>query len=525
MAISIKVTGLLKEMDFYPKDDLDVIKSPNVDSEIKKIYSGARIFITGSTGFVGKVLLEKLIRSCNVAQIFLLVRKKRGKNPNERLQELLNDVVFERMLIENKNARNLITLINGDFTLPDLGLSKNDLQIIHNVDFIFHSAATVNMGEHLKTAFYINVNGTRFLLEQAKQMKNLKAFVYISTAYAQVMLKKIEEKFYPTEYSPEDLEKIVISMDDAQLTAITPHLVGKWENTYSFTKAITEFMVSRYHPYVPVAVARPSIITSTVSEPIVGWIDNIYGATGVCAGAGAGLLKVWNCDPNAIADLIPVDVVINTVLSIGWYMSTFRPSVDKIVFNLVSSEKKPVTWKTYMNFCENVRISDKIFCLLPVGIYSLKLVKSKLIFWFYTMFMHVFIGSICDVGMKLAGFPPKFLSGYRKIYRMNENFGCYCLKEFRYSDGNVDGIWASMNSKDKEIFNFEQSSYTYDQYFRFVIRGLRFYMFKQPWDTLARDQKFHRALINFVLFMKIGTYMIYLWFAVVFFDFIIEKYQ
>lgn len=36
-------------------------------------------------------------------------------------------------------------------------------------------------------------------------------------------------------------------------------LMGDLPNTYSFTKAVTEYMVSTYHPEIPVAVARPSI--------------------------------------------------------------------------------------------------------------------------------------------------------------------------------------------------------------------------------------------------------------------------
>lgn len=50
-------------MEFYPKDDLDTcVETVEGDSEIQKIYSGSQIFITGATGFMGKVLLEKILR-------------------------------------------------------------------------------------------------------------------------------------------------------------------------------------------------------------------------------------------------------------------------------------------------------------------------------------------------------------------------------------------------------------------------------------------------------------------------------
>lgn len=52
---------------------------------IAKFYSGKSIFITGATGFMGKVLVEKLLRDCSqVKRIYILVRMKRGgKFPKE----------------------------------------------------------------------------------------------------------------------------------------------------------------------------------------------------------------------------------------------------------------------------------------------------------------------------------------------------------------------------------------------------------------------------------------------------------
>lgn len=46
---------------------------------ITQFYSGKSILITGATGFMGKVLVEKLLRDCReVKCIYILVRMKRG---------------------------------------------------------------------------------------------------------------------------------------------------------------------------------------------------------------------------------------------------------------------------------------------------------------------------------------------------------------------------------------------------------------------------------------------------------------
>lgn len=63
---------------------------------IPDFYKNRDIFITGATGFVGKVLIEKLLRSCNVVgRIFVLLRSKRSKSISERLEEIKGIAVSE----------------------------------------------------------------------------------------------------------------------------------------------------------------------------------------------------------------------------------------------------------------------------------------------------------------------------------------------------------------------------------------------------------------------------------------------
>ena len=60
-------------------------------SQIVKYYKGKSIFITGATGFLGKCLVEKLLRSCyDLEKIYILVRQKKGQTPAQRLNEILN---------------------------------------------------------------------------------------------------------------------------------------------------------------------------------------------------------------------------------------------------------------------------------------------------------------------------------------------------------------------------------------------------------------------------------------------------
>ena len=57
---------------------------------IATFYAGRNIFITGGSGFLGKVLIEKLLRSCpGIGHIFILMRPKKGLSIDDRLKKML----------------------------------------------------------------------------------------------------------------------------------------------------------------------------------------------------------------------------------------------------------------------------------------------------------------------------------------------------------------------------------------------------------------------------------------------------
>lgn len=57
-------------------------------SNICEFFRGKNVLITGATGFCGKILVEKLIRSCaGIGKIFVIVRrKKNGKRRNLKIR-------------------------------------------------------------------------------------------------------------------------------------------------------------------------------------------------------------------------------------------------------------------------------------------------------------------------------------------------------------------------------------------------------------------------------------------------------
>lgn len=61
---------------------------------VRECFRNKTIFITGASGFIGKALLEKLLRSCpDLKKIYVLMRPKRNQSSKERLEKLFSSEV------------------------------------------------------------------------------------------------------------------------------------------------------------------------------------------------------------------------------------------------------------------------------------------------------------------------------------------------------------------------------------------------------------------------------------------------
>lgn len=64
-----------------------------MDSPVSEFYCDKNVFITGVTGFLAKSVVEKLLRRTNVNKIYVLIREKKGKSINERMDDIKRNPV------------------------------------------------------------------------------------------------------------------------------------------------------------------------------------------------------------------------------------------------------------------------------------------------------------------------------------------------------------------------------------------------------------------------------------------------
>lgn len=237
-----------------------------------------KIIVLFCAGFMGKVLIEKLLRSCpDLNRIFILIRAKKNKTPEQRLEELGKIRVFDRLHQEYPDNFKKLHAINGDCTLKGLGISDEDLVKMENVSVIFHSAASVRFDDALKSAILLNTRGTVEVMRFAELLKGIRVVLHVSTTYCNPDKKVVEEMIYPANGDWQAAIQIAEKHDEETLNALTAKYTNGAPNTYTFTKGLAEQVVKDFSDRLPVVIYRPSIVVSSLDEPMPGWIDNFNG--------------------------------------------------------------------------------------------------------------------------------------------------------------------------------------------------------------------------------------------------------
>eukprot|EP01125_Pyxidicula_operculata_P008628 TRINITY_DN287_c4_g1_i2.p1 TRINITY_DN287_c4_g1~~TRINITY_DN287_c4_g1_i2.p1 ORF type:complete len:1267 (+),score=324.43 TRINITY_DN287_c4_g1_i2:27-3803(+) len=287
-------------------------------------FSGKNVLLTGGCGFLGKLLVEKLLRVLNVGTIFLVIREK-NKPPHQRLYEILDSPVFSllRQGITNFKdwALKKICVISGDLRQTSLGIAEADKKKLENVHYVIHCAAHSDFNAPFDQAVQTNIIGSEELLRVAKEsMPLLQSFVFVSSAYVNSNQKgkniHCEEKLYPLKLDMyKSLKKMQVK-GALETEELTKTILAQYPNSHSYTKSVAEHsLVANLEGLnAPLVIIRPSMIGCTLAQPFPGWCETLSVCGSLFMYCGLGLMSFVPGDPNFIADLIPADYVVDHVL-------------------------------------------------------------------------------------------------------------------------------------------------------------------------------------------------------------------
>lgn len=324
------------------------------------------ILLTGVTGFVGKVVLEELIRRRDAQdvqfdRILVLIRSSRTQNAAERfLSGVSKSRCFSRL---PSDWHRDVEVVSGDLMMPNCGLGAHELDgLTTRVTHIIHCAGCVAFDTSLNVLLAENVTASLNVLHLSQQCAGLQRLVVTSTAYVTPNRKgPIWEELAAL---PNPAQQILEDLHDGrkdpdQIRSETGH-----PNNYTLAKCLAEHFVVQKKGSTPLTIVRPSIISASWEYPYPGWIDSFAALGGPISAFALGGLKVLHGDPSAILDVVPVDVVAECLIKEA--LQNREKNVDhetapaKIVQCVSTTENGQSTWDivlstiTYFDQPENV---------------------------------------------------------------------------------------------------------------------------------------------------------------------------
>ncbi len=342
---------------------------------ITEALAGKRIAITGSTGFLGTALVERLLRGVPDCELVLLVRPGRRGAERRVERDVLRNDVFDGLrddlgpdgFAELVGRR--VHAVGADIAVDGLDLDDAGRQLLAGCDAVIHSAAAVSFDEPLDRAAEVNLMGPVRLVRTLQELGSRPHLVAVSTCYVAGSRKgdapevalpespfyvpldwrgEVEAARRTRAYVEDDSRRVdrLAELQDAARSELgaagTPALAAKTEqlrerwvkeqmveagrsraaslgfpDAYALTKAMAEVAVDEIRGDIPLSIVRPSIIESAWAEPRPGWIRGFRMAEPIIINYGRGTLKEFPGIPEGIIDVIPVDLVAAAIIAVA----------------------------------------------------------------------------------------------------------------------------------------------------------------------------------------------------------------
>lgn len=372
-------------------------------SKVLEQLRGKHVLVTGTTGFLGKVVLEKLIRAVpDIGGVHLLIRgNKRHPDARSRFfDEIATSSVFDRLRQENSEAfeaflEERLHCVTGEVTQPGYGLQPEAFRkLAGSVDVVVNSAASVNFREELDKALSINTLCLENLAELARQNPAL-AVIQVSTCYVNGMnsgqitesvIKPAGEEIPRNPAGYYEIEELVRLLKDS-IAEVRSRYSGKmlerelvdlgireanrygWSDTYTFTKWLGEQLLMKTLESRALTIIRPSIIESALEEPAPGWIEGVKVADAIILAYAREKVTIFPGKRSGIIDVIPVDLVANSII-LAAAEALGEPSRQR-VYQCCSGSSNPVTLGEFIDHLmaeakTNYAEYDRLFYRQPV---------------------------------------------------------------------------------------------------------------------------------------------------------------
>ncbi|CAN6197740.1 unnamed protein product [Urochloa humidicola] len=492
-------------------------------ARIHGYFKNKGILITGSTCFLGKILVEKILRvQPDVKRIYLPVRAPDEESAKKRVEtEVIGKQLFG--LLRETHGKGFQSFIEEKVIHENFGVEGAQLsQMAQELNVIVNGAATTNFYERYDVALDVNVMGVKHMCQLARQCPNLEVILHVSTAYVVGERQGLimERPFKQGETLREDDAQLRLDVDaelrlarECQRKLAADDAEQKkerkamkelglararefgWPNTYVFTKAMGEMTLARElagGDGPAVVIVRPSIITSIQSDPLPGWIEGTRTIDAILIGYAKQNLSCFLADLDLTMDVIPGDMVVNAMMAAAAShaatssSSPDHPHLPPTVYHATSSLRNPAPYAVLYD--TGIRYFEAHPRVGPGG----RPVRTRRIHFFatvaaFTAYMVVRymlplellrLANLLCCGL-LSTLCAELGRKYDFVMRLVDLYGPFALFRGIFDDANVERLRQGMAEGDRVEFNFDPKTVDWDDYFYKVhIPGVMKYVLK-----------------------------------------------
>ena len=498
---------------------------------IADALSGRTLLVTGSTGFLGKSIVEKLLRSVpEVGRINLAIRSSARRPAADRLaREVLSSPAFKRLREEigedrfEALAEAKLRVLPIDLGVDGLGLDDASREQLRACEIVIHSAAAVEFDNPADLSAQTNLLGAVRLVEALRAAGGRPHLVHVSTAYVGARLRGIVREELPHDpglnwrheaavltrlrpgveeesRSPEWMERFAAQARSRMGPAGVPlaartveRLRDRWvkdrlvergrtqaralgfTDIYSFTKAMAERAVVELHGDIPLSIVRPSIIESALAEPFPGWLEGFRMAEPIILAFGRAAVSDFPGLPDGLLDIIPLDLVVNTVLAVA---ANSPPAAEPRFYHAASGTRNPLRLRDIYDqagayFTEHplrdrhgqaVGLPTWTFPtraeILARGRNALRVVGGA-----------QWLVERLPLGAGVAPVSDSLTEQRERLERslnLAELYGVYTEVDCRFDTRNVTALWETVPAGERAVFPFDPAVYDWTHYFQKV---------------------------------------------------------
>ena len=498
---------------------------------IEEGLSGKTVLVTGSTGFLGKSIVEKCLRTLpDIRRIHLAIRSSARRPAAERLQrEVLTSPAFRRLKQELGDERfaalvaEKLDVVELDLGREDLGLTDEGRALVRACDVIIHSAAAVEFDNPVDLSAQTNLLGASRLIRTLRDLGATPHLVHISTAYVGGMLRGLVREELPLDpglnwrheaavlsglRGPVEEEsrrsevldqlrrqvrsRIGPAGTPAQARAVE-RLRQRWvkdrlvergraharamgfTDIYSFTKAMAEHAVVELHGDIPLSIVRPSIIESALAEPFPGWLEGFRMAEPLILAFGRAALQDFSGLPDSILDVIPADLVVNAVLAVA---SAPPPAGEHRIYHAASGSRNPLRLRGIHDHCAEYfgehPLRDRWGQAIGTPRWTFPsrgelVAKGKLALWAVEAAQQVV--ERLPLGGTSTRWSDQLNDEKGRLERqlnLAELYGVYVEVDCVFDTRNLLALWERVPEAERERFGFDPAGYDWHHYFQDV---------------------------------------------------------